>query len=623
MTRSTLTAGMATLALALLCMRAAAQPLFPDAGFQPGAGFTGGSPNNLVSGMVVLPDGRILAGGSFLQYNGATAGRIARLLPTGQLDPDFQTGTGFNGSVLAVAVQPDGRVLASGDFTTYQGLPCSKMVRLMPNGDLDGTFTPYQPYQAFITPRLRDIEVLPDGSFIGCGSGGVWRFEPNGSFDLSVFYEPATGIVEEIALLPDGRLIAVGDMDRDMDDNVIGVRRYLADGSLDPAFTPPAGVLGAMTSVAPGAGGAAVVGGAPDAGGQRLFALLADGQVDPGFNNTAYRYSDIRSLMFEDSGDLLVGMALATGPVNCEGVCRVRPTGALDPACDANTNGVVSMLAGGTGGRLYMAGSFASAVGMACAGITRVQRSGLALRLKVFLGGAWLGAGLMRDALGALNLIPATEPYTALGFVQAGGGGGETTNTAVLRAGGDANVTDWIMVEARSAAAPQTVLATQCALVQVDGEVVSANGAPLVTLPLVPGAYHIVVRHRNHLAAMTADPTPVVDPGTPVVIDLSLPGTATYGTNARQNNGGVMALWAGDTQHNGNLQYIGLANDRDPILVAIGSNTPTNVAGPVYSTRDTTMNGLISYTGVGNDRDPILLNIGSVLPTNIRLQQLP
>jgi hypothetical protein len=70
------------------------------------------------------------------------------------------------------------------------------------------------------------------------------------------------------------------------------------------------------------------------------------------------------------------------------------------------------------------------------------------------------------------------------------------------------------------------------------------------------------------------------------------------------------------------LKYTGSANDRDPILIAVGSTTPNNsVAG--YSLNDVNMDAAVKYTGSGNDRDPILVNVGSTTPNNVRTQQLP
>ena len=38
---------------------------------------------------------------------------------------------------------------------------------------------------------------------------------------------------------------------------------------------------------------------------------------------------------------------------------------------------------------------------------------------------------------------------------------------------------------------------------------------------------------------------------------------------------------------------------------------------------DTQLNGVVKYTGSTNDRDPILVNVGSTAPNNTRVEQLP
>ncbi|HMW96002.1 MAG TPA: hypothetical protein PL010_14475 [Flavobacteriales bacterium] len=82
-------------------------------------------------------------------------------------------------------------------------------------------------------------------------------------------------------------------------------------------------------------------------------------------------------------------------------------------------------------------------------------------------------------------------------------------------------------------------------------------------------------------------------------------------------------LWAGDATFNGQIEYTGSGNDRDPILTTVGSTTPNNTVTHTYSTRDVNMNGQVKYTGGSNNRDPMLLNVGSTTPNNTRVQQLP
>ncbi len=242
------------------------------------------------------------------------------------------------------------------------------------------------------------------------------------------------------------------------------------------------------------------------------------------------------------------------------------------------------------------------------------------LALKGLLEGPYnAGAGLMHDSLRTRSLIPATEPYTALGFAQVGGGG-ETVAPAVLTTTGANAIVDWVMVELRSAANNTVLQRTRCALIQRDGDVVDVDGSSPLAFSIAPGNYFVTLRHRNHLGIMTS--TAVALTASPLALDLSSPATSVFGTNARKSVGSVEVMWAGNVLRNTSLGYTGANNDRDPILVQVGSTTPNNTV-PGYFQGDVNLDGRVSYTGAANDRDPILVNVGSTTPNNLRTEQLP
>ncbi|MBK9597233.1 MAG: hypothetical protein IPO60_02620 [Flavobacteriales bacterium] len=57
-------------------------------------------------------------------------------------------------------------------------------------------------------------------------------------------------------------------------------------------------------------------------------------------------------------------------------------------------------------------------------------------------------------------------------------------------------------------------------------------------------------------------------------------------------------------------------------LSSIGSSIPTNtITG--YHMEDVNMDGVVKYVGSANDRDPILFAIGGTVPTDTRPEQLP
>jgi uncharacterized delta-60 repeat protein len=112
-----------------------------DTTFVIGTGF-----NNSVTDVNVLPDGKILCGGRYSNYNGTLANDIIRLNSDGSIDNTFVSGTGFSGgfggfgSIFAMATQPDGKTLLGGYFTSYQGQSYNRIIRLNTDGSIDNTF---------------------------------------------------------------------------------------------------------------------------------------------------------------------------------------------------------------------------------------------------------------------------------------------------------------------------------------------------------------------------------------------------------------------------------------------------------------------------------------------------
>ena len=241
------------------------------------------------------------------------------------------------------------------------------------------------------------------------------------------------------------------------------------------------------------------------------------------------------------------------------------------------------------------------------------------LTARVLLQGPYdAGTSLMSDALRSLGTFPLTEPYSALGLAPTAGD--TSISPSVLSVTGNDAIVDWVLIELRSPASPVTVVMRRCALLQRDGTVVDLDGLSPVSLPGITGPHHVAVRHRNHLGVMTLGPVTIG--GAAGVLDFADDATLVWGTNARFPLGAAQLLYMGDCTGNGAIKYTGSGNDRDPILVRVGSTTPNNTVSG-YFPEDVNLNGQVKYTGSGNDRDPILINVGSTTPTNTRNAQLP
>lgn len=103
-----------------------------DTGFARaiGTGFDGP-----VRTLTALRDGKILAAGEFLSFNGTRVGRVARLNADGSLDSSFDSGSGFDGTVNGVAALPSDQYIFVGSFTSYRDLTHRSLAAVASGGD--------------------------------------------------------------------------------------------------------------------------------------------------------------------------------------------------------------------------------------------------------------------------------------------------------------------------------------------------------------------------------------------------------------------------------------------------------------------------------------------------------
>lgn len=249
---------------------------------------------------------------------------------------------------------------------------------------------------------------------------------------------------------------------------------------------------------------------------------------------------------------------------------------------------------------------------------------GIALKLKAKLQGALIlngGGGLMRDDLRTQNIIPMTEPFSALNMVHhLNGGGGETITQDILDIeGGDAMV-DWIMVELRSTDRADSLITTQSAILQRDGDIVSTDGSTTLTWDLIPaGNYYVALRHRNHLGVVTAN-TYFLSPD-PVSIDFTNTNLDCYGVEPLVNLNDEMALWAGDLNSDRQTIYQGPDNDIFKLLTKVLSDANNtgglaNYIGFGYLLEDLNLDGRVIYQGPDNERSKMLFDVILNTPIN-------
>jgi uncharacterized delta-60 repeat protein len=169
--------------------------------------------------IALQPDGKILIGGSFTSVNGTIRGRVARLNADGTVDTSFNPpGGATGGSILEIALQSDGKVIVGGEFTAINFDSNRKyLARLNADGTLDAGFN------QTIDSAVYSIKIQPDGKVI---IGGAFttvnsvprlryaRLNAAGTLDTSfIVGSGANRNVLDIDQQTDGKIIMVGEFE--------------------------------------------------------------------------------------------------------------------------------------------------------------------------------------------------------------------------------------------------------------------------------------------------------------------------------------------------------------------------------------------------------------------------
>lgn len=290
-----------------------------DTSFQ-NPGITDFSSNNAFSGVGALalqPDGKILAGGAFQVVNGSPRRWMARFHSNGALDTSFSAV--LNGNVESIAVQPDGRIMIGGYFSEVSGQSRSRMARLNADGSIDASFNRGS---QFCIPF--SIDLLADGKMLACGNpdfgqNGLARYNANGTFDTTfTVADTASAGIRRSFRQQDGKIIIIGQFSTVAGNPRQSIARLNSNGTLDTSFQElgfTSGFGSTITDAAIQSNGKIIIGGVfRRLNGQdykNLARLNADGTLDPTFKPLATiewgATSEVHNIRIQADGRVLIG----------------------------------------------------------------------------------------------------------------------------------------------------------------------------------------------------------------------------------------------------------------------------------------------------------------------------
>ena len=332
------------------------------------------------------------------------------LSPAGSVDQTIQNGVGFNSDVQSLSLQPDGSLLAGGDFTFFNGYPFNFLGRLFSDASFDSTFqgaadsTVYDILSQAPNTNQQNGSVMIVGSFTNIDSvprSGIARLNLNGGLDES--FNPGAGadstvysIVQQFlpnvqTNLPNLSYYVIGGNFANFDGApASGIARVTAAGLLDPTFNLGAGVSGtnaAVHVVALEPNNQILVAGDftsfNNAAHQHLVRLNVDGSVDTNFAafdgiNSEINGS-IRALQVQPDGDIIIGgLFTSVNGASYNYIARLKNDGSLDTNFNVGVgcNNAVLALALDSQNRILVGGQFTRASGVTRNGITRLNPDG-------------------------------------------------------------------------------------------------------------------------------------------------------------------------------------------------------------------------------------------------------
>jgi uncharacterized delta-60 repeat protein len=299
-----------------------------DSSFNIGNGF-----NEPVSSIAIQSDNKLLITGNFTSYNNNSSNRIARLNSNGSLDTSFNIGIGFDDSVFSSLIQTDGKIVVVGNFTEYKGSQVSKIARINQDGSIDSIFNIGSGFNntALSVAQQMNGKLIVSGNFTnyrGIPVTKLARINSDGSLDfnfniISAFNENSQSIVQQL------------------NDKLILSSSFLDQGVLKiinlATVAIGAGFNGYVTSILPQKNNTLLVGGEftlyNEIPSNRIVRLnLADGSLDSNFNVGSGFDGTVSSIISETEDQLIVtGNFNKFNGFSIDGAVRINYSGAVSP----------------------------------------------------------------------------------------------------------------------------------------------------------------------------------------------------------------------------------------------------------------------------------------------------
>ncbi len=215
--------------------------------------------------------------------------------------------------------------------------------------------------------------------------------------------------------------------------------------------------------------------------------------------------------------------------------------------------------------------------GVSAGSFSYLESNQVKVSAKVLLQGAFSGSEMATN-LNSGNYIPlnSNNAYSSTSY---------SYQAKVISSLPNTSIVDWVLIELRTSIDATTKVATEVGFVLKNGLLVSSDGVTSITISSINhGNYYLVIRHRNHLAIMSANTIPFSS--TTPLYDFTNSQSKAYGLNPMKelvNN--IYGLYSGDGNSSGSISITDRNSSWRPLNGQIGyHNADFNLSGGVNIT---------------------------------------
>ena len=338
-------------------------------------------------------DGSIIICGSFVNYNGMPVKYLARLDGNGNLDTTLNIGTGPNSYLYSTLSQKDGKLIITGNFSSFNNTQIFSIARLNSDGSLDNTFNPkLGPDKAINCMSLQSNgKIIVSGSlkkYNNKDARDIARINTDGRLDTT--FKSGQGVggfitpggqpyISKSEILGNGKIIIAGIFYIYDTISRPSIARLNTNGSLDLTFEPKLPSGSQVNDFAIQSDGKIVISGSFTKNGGNQFDYLRrlneNGSIDTSFKPQIGVDDRPEVVAIQKDGKIVVGYSKFFNNAFPRSIIRLNADGSLDSSFNvgAGPDSFISNLLIQEDEKIIVSGSFTKFNNLSRGRITRLN----------------------------------------------------------------------------------------------------------------------------------------------------------------------------------------------------------------------------------------------------------